>query len=475
MKWLNYVICQVRMNTVRPGTRSLACLLLATLPLVSQGASTAAITAEGYVYGFPLVLMGETMQGLTGAERVCGLGTDLNTFAHVFDRPDASFKAVVRPNVDTLYSSAMLDLAQGPLLLDMPAVPDRYVLMALLDAWSNNFAGVGTQSHGAGEGHYVIVGPNREGSLPDGYERIDAPTNLVWIVGRTEVWGEEDIPQVNAIQTQYRLTPWAHEYQSSGIAGCIPASEKTPPIDVVKSLSTQEFFSRLSDLMILNPPPKEDAAMVRALGQIGVGPEAYSTQNSLSWRKRLAMEIGRRTAQSSLVFATRLLGLTGWGPDPSLIPLGEYGQRYLIRAVVAQVGFGANRGEYAVYQNASRDSRHRLLGGKSVYTMTFPAEQLPPVKAFWSLTAYGSDGFLRDNPVAEQLGVSSYAVGSNTGLEPSADGSITIYMAAEPPAGAPLANWLPTPEGRFEVTIRLYDPRDAILKSEWKTPPIIRQ
>lgn len=475
MKRFGDTICQVGAKRALHGVRALACLLLTALPVISQGASTAAITAQGYVYGFPLVLMGETLRGLTGTERVCGLGTDLNTFAHVFERPDASFKAVVRPNVDTLYSSAMLDLAEGPQLLDMPAVPDRYVLMALLDAWSNNFAGVGTQSRGAGEGHYVIVGPDWEGALPDGYERIDAPTNLVWIVGRTEVWGEDDIPLVNAIQRQYRLTPWTHEYQPSGITGCVPASEKTPPIDVVKSLSTEEFFSRLSELMIHNPPPAEDTDMVHALGQIGVGPEAQPLPSPLPWPKKLAMEIGRRTAQSSLVFATRLLGLTGWGPDPSLIPLGEYGRRYLIRAVVAQVGFGANRGEYAVYQNASRDSRHRLLNGKSVYTMTFTADQLPPVKAFWSLTVYGSDGFLRDNSSAEQLDVSSYAVGSNTGLVASEDGSITIYLAAEPPADVPLANWLPTPEGGFEVTIRLYDPGEAILRSEWKTPPIIRQ
>lgn len=469
------MITQIKVKSVHRGIRWLTLWLLTLVPLVTHAASTASIAAQGYIYGFPLVLMGETLNGLTGPERVCGLGTDLNTFAHVLERPDASFKAVVRPNVDTLYSSAMLNLADGPQLLYMPPVKDRYVLMALLDAWSNNFAGVGTQSHGEEEGRYVIVGPNWEGSLPDGYERIDAPTNLVWIVGRTEVRGDDDIPVVNAIQQQYTLSPWAHDTPASGITGCVPASNKTPPIDVVKALSTREYFSRLSDLMRDNPPPAEDAAMVAALGKIGVGPEATTTPDQLSWLKKIALEFGCRGAQRLLVFATRLLGLSGWGPDPALVPLGEYGRRYLIRAVVAQVGFGANRGEFAVYQNASRDAKHRPLSGKYGYTLTFPADALPPVKAFWSLTVYGNDGFLRDNLLAEQLSVSSYALGSNSELSASADGSITLYLTTEPPEGTPLSNWLPTPPGAFQVTIRLYDPSDAILESQWKVPPIVRQ
>ena len=449
--------------------------LLASLPLNTQAQSIAGIAARGYIYGLPLVLMGETLDGLTGPARSCKLGTDLNTFANVFDRPDASFKAVVRPNVDTLYSSAMLDLSAGPQLLTMPAVQGRYVLMAFLDAWSNNFAGVGTQNQGDLEGRYVIVGPHWNGPLPDGYVRIDAPTNLVWIIGRTELKSDEDIPTVNAIQRQYRLTPWAHENQASGIDSCVPESQKTPPVDVVTSLSAIDFFSRLSELMKRYPPPAADADMVAMLGKIGVGPKATISLDDLSPAQKKALAMGQYGARRVLKFSTRLLGLTGWGPNPALIPLGDYGKRYFIRAVVAMVGFGANQGKFAVYQNADRDSHDRRLDGHSVYTLTFPADALPPVKAFWSLTVYGDDGFLRDNPAAAALGFQRYAVGSNTGLATNPDGSVTLYMADTLPEGIPQANWLPTPDARFQVTIRLYDPDESILEHRWKVPPIIRQ
>ena len=450
-------------------------LLLLFLPFGVQAGSIVSASAAGYIYGFPLVLMDETLNGLTGTERSCQLGTDLNTFMHVKDRPGPEFKAVVRPNVDTLYSSAMLDLSQGPMLLYMPAVRKRYVLMALLDAWSNNFAGVGSQSHGEGEGRYAIVGPDWEGDLPDGYERVDAPTNMVWVIGRTEVHDDADIPEVNRIQEQFTLTPLAGTALETVGAYCVPDSEKTPPIAVVESLSGGEYFSRLGDLIERYPPPEEDAAMLKVLARIGVGPLAQKDLGDLSAAQVRRMEIGRNFGLASLNFATRLLGLNGWGPNPALIPLGDYGQRYFIRGVVAQVGFGANRGEFAVYQNAERDAERHRLSGDAVYSMTFAADDMPPVQAFWSITVYGDDGFLRDNLAASRMGMTRYALGSNNRLLKDEQGNVTLYFSAEPPSGVPLANWLPVPEGRFQATMRLYAPEESILKNEWRVPPIVKR
>lgn len=132
--------------------RRILTLLLSLMAFNAYSLSTSAIATMGYIYGLPIVLMDETKLGLTGEQRSCTLGTDINTLVNVLDIPDTDFKAVVRPNVDTLYTSAMFDLSSGLQLLNMPAVSDRYVLFAFLDAWSNNFAGVGTQTHGENEG-----------------------------------------------------------------------------------------------------------------------------------------------------------------------------------------------------------------------------------------------------------------------------------------------------------------------------------
>ncbi|MDF1642265.1 DUF1254 domain-containing protein [Thalassolituus oleivorans] len=460
--------------------RGILTLLLSLMAFNAYSLSTSAIATMGYIYGFPIVLMDETKLGLTGEQRSCTLGTDINTLVNVFDIPDSNFEAVVRPNVDTLYTSAMLDLSSGVQLLDMPAVSDRYVLMALLDAWSNNFAGIGTQTHGESAGQYAIAGPDWSGDvddIPQGYELIEAPTNLVWLVGRTELKGLDDVAAVNAIQKQYRLYSANNPSKVNPISSpeCLPDEDREPPIDVVKSLSGEEFFSRLSALMISNPPPEEDSWMVNTLGTIGVGPMAKGDVSNLSKLQKKQLDIGIATAQVSLDTSLDLLSFGGWGPNPALVPLGDYGTRYFIRAVVAQVGFGANKGKFAVYQNASRDDRLERLNGENNYTLTFNKNELPPVKAFWSLTVYADDGFLTDNRAARMLGITRFALGSNDELIQDDEGNITLYLASIPPLGAPLSNWLPTPKGNFQVTIRLYDPESAILENEWQVPSLIKE
>ncbi len=436
-------------------------------------ADTSLIASEGYIYGFPILLMDETRDGFVGARRDCDNGEDINTFHHVYDIPTPDFRAVVRPNVDTLYSSAMLDLRDSPILLDMPEVRDRYVLMALLDAWSNNFAGLGTQSHGGKEGHYFITGPGWRGKTPAGYKRVESPTEFVWIIGRTEILEGEPLQVVNDIQDQYSLTP----YQSRGERSLsVKCTQREQPADVVLNLSPEEFFSRLHDLLLKFPTSELDDDMMDKLAEIHVGPKAEESISSLGYFELEGLDDGVRNAKASLDLVVAGLGVgRQWGPDPKTIPLGDYQDDFFIRAVVAQVGFGANKGEFAVYQNLSRDSAFRVLNGDSVYTMTFEPGETPPVRAFWSITVYDTVGFLTDNDAAEALGLTRYAVGSNTGLEYDADGSLTIYMSAEPPAGVPLSNWLPVPKGEdFVATLRMYDPMEEILESEWTAPLVNR-
>jgi DNA sulfur modification protein DndE len=179
-------------------------------------------------------------------------------------------------------------------------------------------------------------------------------------------------------------------------------------------------------------------------------------------------------AQASLDGAISMLGLKGWGPDPDAVPLGDYGRRYFIRAVVAQVGFGANKNEYATYQNTMRDANRMRLNGQNTYTFTMNADDLPPVDAFWSMTVYQDNGFLAVNEMAAGLGIERYAVGTNTGLVED-DGKVTVTLSHLPPQGIPLSNWLPVPAGDFQLTLRFYDPRDEILKNEWEIPELIRE
>lgn len=446
---------------------------------IAHATTTSAIAAEGYIYGFPIVLMDETRKGMTGLDRSCTLGADINTFKHVFEKPDHTFEAVVRPNVDTLYSSAMLDLSDGPMVLTLPEVEDRYVLMAMIDAWSNNFAGIDTVPDNQGQntlaGRYLITGPDWKGIVPRNVRHIPAPTDLVWVIGRTEVRSEQDIAVVNEIQREYKLRPLRGEQAPQKDVNCLEDHQKERPIDVVLDMSGEEFFTRLSALMTENPPPEDQKGMELILSTINTGRFARADVSDLPDYKKRQLDLGISLAQSSIDASKKLLGLSGWGPNPKLIPLGDYGKRYFIRAVVAQIGFGANKNEYAVYQNAERDSQSELLHGENVYTFTLKSDDMPEVGAFWSITAYGEDGFLIDPTYQDSFGISRNALGSYNPLEKNENGDITIVISELPPEGVPLSNWLPVNEDFFQLTLRFYDPGEDILNNDWQAPPVVKQ
>ena len=166
-----------------------------------------AIATLAYGYGFPLVLMDVSREVMTAVPSVEALKGPINQFVHVAEFPDDTYRDVVSPNVDTLYSLAWLDLAAEPIVLRVPDLGDRYYLMQICDAWTNVFAAPGTRTTGNRAGAFALVGPNWRGTLPSDVQKIVAPTNLVWIIGRTYTAGKADYAAVNAIQRQYELVP----------------------------------------------------------------------------------------------------------------------------------------------------------------------------------------------------------------------------------------------------------------------------
>lgn len=113
---------------------------------------------------------------------------------------------MVRPNFDTLYSSAWLDLTDGPFVVSTANTGGRYFLLSTLDMWTNVFAVPGKRTNGTGAENFAIVPRGWTGNLPGGVERIEAPTPYVWIIGRTQTNGVKDYPAVHKIQDGYKIT-----------------------------------------------------------------------------------------------------------------------------------------------------------------------------------------------------------------------------------------------------------------------------
>jgi len=421
--------------------------------------------ARGYLFGYPLVLMDESAR--SGGTDVPG--SAVNALRHVREFPGAGFRAVVRPNLDTLYSIAWLDLSAGPLLLTLPPIPDRFYQFPVLDGWSNVVASPGSRTLEGRPGRFLIAGPGWYGEVPEGAELVAVPTRIAWLLGRIHARGETDLPAVHALQEQVRLAP-----AGGAAAGPWPAAAAAPavagdlPPDRIEALPALAFFQRLAALLADNPAAPADRDALASLARLGVEPGAGPDPAAYGWLARRLLQHGVAEVRTRLAAAVadRPGGPTGW--RLVVDGMGRYGTDYRLRAGVALIGFGANLPEDAVYPTTDRDGNGDPLTGGRAYRLRFPPGDLPPARAFWSLTAYDGEGYLLPGVGGR------HRLGSSDALGRDADGGLTLYLQPEAPAGDARANWLPLPpSGPVELTLRLYEPGGDVLAGRWQPPAVM--
>lgn len=425
------------------------------------------LSAEVFTFGYPLVLMDVTREIMT-------VKTPINTFSHRRSFFDGAFTDVVTPNADTLYSTAWLDVTREPVVLSLPDTAGRFYLMPMLDAWTNVIASPGKRTTGTRRGAFAIVGPEWKGTLPKGVKEIRSPTAMVWIVGRTQVNSRQDLAAVHRLQDQYRLVPLS-VWQKGGRVAPAPAAPRATMIDTesspaeqVAAMDAQAFFSRLAALLPDNPPAPADAPMVEKMTRMGiVAGEPFKT-TVLEPSTARAVQEGATAALTGIAAQVKKAeaGDTGWRVWHEG---GGYGTDYVARATVAMMGPDLNLPEDAVYPTARADATGRPFDGGSRYVLHFDKSQLPPVKAFWSLSLYNSQQVFVSNPI------NRYSIGSRDRLRYNRDGSLDIYIQYDRPANAAQqANWLPAPPDAFNLMLRAYWPDQALLDGDWIPPAVQR-
>ncbi|MFZ4478727.1 MAG: DUF1254 domain-containing protein [Rhodoferax sp.] len=422
--------------------------------------------AQGYLFGYPLVIM-----DVTRANAVLTLGPE-NQLCRVRQFPKASFREVVRPNADTLYTSGFIDMGKGPWVFELPPNDQRYEVMPFMDAWTNVFAAPGTRTLGTSGGRFLLAGPAWQGHLPAGLTLLRSPTQMVWLIGRTQTNGVPDYPPVHRLQDGIKLralSDWQADPAGAEkkMAGWQPDPVKPMPAIVqMQTMSTEAFFSRLALLMVNNPPAGADAPMLARLARIGIAPGRPPAWNLPD---RWSVTLGRWIADFRVAQQTskpRDL-VRGWQTPPAT--LGNYGTNYDIRAVVAMIGLGANLPQDAMYPQTQVDSKARALDGSHRYRLHFNAGELPPVHAFWSITAYGADDFFIDNRLQR------FALGDRDPLLFNGDGSLDLWLQPAAPEGDKVRNWLPVKSGQpFVLNARLYWPKAAALSGQWGMPALER-
>lgn len=430
------------------------------------------IGIEAYHYFYPLITMDISRRVMTNYAPGTkpGMGP-MNAFHHLRAFPSDDFREVVRPNFDTLYSTAWLDLTQEPMIVSAPDTHDRYYLLPMLDMWSDVFAVPGKRTSGTSAAHFGVFLKGWNGTLPDGVQPIESPTPYVWIIGRTQTNGSQDYEAVNQVQDGYRITPLSKWGQSwAPIAAIDPFVDmKTPPLIQVNTMTAAQYFSHGAELLKLNSPHITDWSTIARLNRIGIVPgESFNFDQAASTVKaglEQAVVDGLKLMQAKIPTLARVVN--GWQMNTDT--MGVYGNYYLKRAIVAMVGLGANQPQDAIYPLCLADADGKPLDGANHYVLHFTKDELPPVEAFWSVTMYDAEGFQVINKL------NRFAIGDRDDLQYNPDGSLDIYIQPDSPGSEQESNWLPSPaQGILGVTMRLYAPKAQALDGRW-APPAVKQ
>lgn len=435
------------------------------------------IAKEAYIYGFPLVMNYKTLYANSinqNSGDYKGAFNQKSCEARLFTPED---QAIVTPNSDTPYCMFWSNLQTEPVVFSVPDVAsNRYYSFQLIDLYTHNFFYIGSLTTGSKAGNYLIASENWKGDIPKGITQVvRCETDLFFTIIRTQLFDPADLANVTILQEAYQVQTLS-QYLGK------PAEKKDLlnkfPEWVEGSQFTEDSFQYLDAvLQFVKPVPTEDS-LFKSFAKLGIGTSRgfnisrFDEETQKAIREGIKegfeeMEALIKSQSSDPLGSTKIFGTREFLSKSAKENYG-FDNFYLIRAVGAYLGIYGNSATEATYPMYLIDDQGQPLdASKNKYTLTFEPSQIPPVKAFWSLTMYdGKTQLLVNNPL------NKYVISSTNAdtFVKNENGSITLYIQSQSPGKNLEANWLPAPEGTFYCVMRLYGPKQEVLKGEWIHP-----
>lgn len=427
-----------------------ACEKISTDPAAALAYSAG---LQGFIYGYPIVDMlrqkhNETHR-VSADQPVVAPVNVIVPYPHVLTpETQGQLRAA---NADTLYLNAWVDLSKGPVLVDVPEMGSRYYTLAFMDLYAKPHH-LGTRTNGGRASKYALVGPSG-GAVPAGYGVFPLPTDTVWMLGRILADGAADEKRVIAIAKTFRMRG--------------PAASAVTSADPMNPYASLDYFTILNDALRTLPTPPDETGLMAIFDRAGFGPKASFTPDKLPQAQLLGLACAVRIGQEVILkqgFKPTSVA-NGWMRNNRM---DKPGHDYLLRAEIVRGGY-VNAEEESIYPAAVMDSKGEMFDGKRTYRIRFEAGKLPPVGAFWSITAY-------DLATAKLVpnAIKRYQFGDRTkGAKYGKDGSLTVTLSSTPPKEG-ISNWLPTSAGRYHLVTRLYLPKPEALDGRYTLPAVER-
>nr|WP_294505352.1 DUF1254 domain-containing protein [uncultured Rhodopila sp.] len=434
------------------------------------------IAEAGLIYGLPIVMNYAVMYDFAIDKNSGQYKAPFNVLSNesgVFTYKDT---AVITPNSDTPYSFVLLDLRAEPQVISVPAIErQRYYSVQFCDSNTYNFGYIGTRATGTEAGDYLVAGPDWNGATPSGVRQaFRSSTQFASAIFRTQLFDPADIDNVKKVQAGYRSQALSAYLKQPAPP---PAPELAFP-KITKDLAKKNFFEYLDFALQYAPAAPNETEIRAQLASIGVGPGKTFNFKDLPLKQKLEIAVGMKQGQRKVDAAVARAGtmVNGWNISGLFGDSAHYNGDWLSRAAAAQGGIYGNSPAEAMYPFGRSDVTGKALDGRNTYTITFPANGLPPVNAFWSVTMYdGKTQLLVKNPIDRYL-INSPMLPN---MKRNADGSLTLYISNKSPGTNRESNWLPAPAGPIYLVMRLYWPKEnppSILppgQGTWRPPGVV--